>query len=216
MSHAAPISLGDVYRQHHETGERIGKSFMETCRAELFRAWIGTDRDVLDLGGRDGTLTRHFTEGNRVTIGDIDVDAMNAAARNYGVAISEVNLNEGLPFADESFDVIVLAEVLEHLPYPKITFGEIQRILRPGGILIGSIPLAYHLKDRWQVLRGRKLWVNGDPTHVQFFKYDELLEFFSRYLDVADVIPIKGGRKAKWFPRLFARDVAFRCEKKAA
>jgi len=216
MSHAAPRSLGDVYYQHHETGKRLGQSFMEALRAELFREWIGTGKDVLDLGGRDGTLTRHFAEGNRVTIGDIDVSAMETAARNYGVATQEVNLNEPLPFADESFDVIVLAEVLEHLPYPAITFGEIRRILRPGGILIGSIPLAYHLKDRWQVLRGRKLWVNGDPTHVQFFKYDELLEFFAEYLDVQDVIPIKGGRQAKWFPKLFARDVAFRCEKKAA
>jgi 2-polyprenyl-3-methyl-5-hydroxy-6-metoxy-1,4-benzoquinol methylase len=216
MNHAAPLSLGDVYRQHHETGRRIGKSFMESLRAELFREWIGTGKDVLDLGGRDGTLTRHFAAGNRVTIGDIDVSAMQAAARNYGFATQEVNLNELLPFTEESFDVIVLAEVLEHLPYPAITFGEIRRILRPGGILVGSIPLAYHLKDRWQVLRGRKLWVNGDPTHVQFFKYDELLEFFSEYLDVQDVIPIKGGRKAKRFPRLFARDVAFRCEKKAA
>ncbi len=215
MSQKRLSNVGDIYADHHKTGERLGRSFMEDTRSKLFKNWIGTDKDILDLGGRDGTLTRHFVEGNRVVLGDIDVEAMAQAQQNYGVDVIEVNLNEPLLFEDESFDVIVLAEVLEHLPYPKVTFGEIQRILRPGGMLVGSIPLAYHLKDRWQVLRGRKLWVNADPTHVQFFKYDELLEFFESYLSVEDVVSIKGGKKAEWFPKLFARDVAFRCSKAA-
>ena len=214
MSHQ-PQSLGDVYAEHHDTGKRIGKSFMEDVRAPLFRNWIGTGKTILDLGGRDGTLTRHFKDGNTVVIGDIDTNAMALARQNLGVDTIEVNLNKPLPFEDQSFDVVVLAEVLEHLPYPTITFGEIQRVLKPGGILVGSIPLAYHIKDRWQVLRGRKLWVNGDPTHVQFFKYDELLAFFERYLEVDDVVSLKGGKKAEWFPKLFARDVAFRCRKAA-
>ncbi|MBL4884468.1 MAG: class I SAM-dependent methyltransferase [Planctomycetaceae bacterium] len=215
MSQKQPANVGDIYIDHHVTGERLGKSFMEDIRSKLFKEWIGTGKKILDLGGRDGTLTRHFVEGNQTVIGDIDTEAMARARQNYGVETAEVNLNEALPFEDESFDVIVLAEVLEHLPYPKVTFGEIQRILRPGGMLVGSIPLAYHIKDRWQVVRGRKLWVNNDPTHVQFFKYEELLNFFENYLDVEDVVSIKGGQKAKWFPKLFARDVAFRCSKAA-
>ncbi len=204
-----------MYETHHRTGDRIGNSFMEDVRASLFRDWIGEGKVILDLGGRDGTLTRHFADGNQVVIGDIDTSAMALAAQTLGVDTIEVNLNEPLPFEDESFDVIVLAEVLEHLPYPAITFTQIERLLKPNGILVGSVPLAYHLKDRWQVLRGRKLWVNGDPTHVQFFKYDELLSFFDRYLDVENVVSIKGGRKAHMFPKLFARDVAFCCRKAA-
>jgi len=215
MSDKRLTNVGDLYSEHHKTGERLGRSFMEDVRSVLFKNWIGTGKDILDLGGRDGTMTRHFLEGNRVVIGDIDVEAMARAQQDYGVDTIEVDLNQALQFEDKSFDVIVLAEVLEHLPYPKVTFGEIQRILRPGGMLVGSIPLAYHLKDRWQVLRGRKLWVNADPTHVQFFKYDELLEFFENYLSVEDVISIKGVKKAEWFPKLFARDVAFCCKKAA-
>ncbi|HBN76386.1 class I SAM-dependent methyltransferase [Rubinisphaera italica] len=215
MSEKHPTSLGEVYTQHHERGERLGKSFIEDIRAEWFCKWIGTGKTILDLGGRDGTLTRHFAPGNQVVIGDIDTSAMAIAERELGVDTIEVNLNEALPFEDSSFDVIVLAEVLEHLPYPKITFGEIQRILKPGGMLVGSIPLAYHLKDRWQVVRGRKLWMNGDPTHVQFFKYDDLLAFFKEYLDIEQVVSVKGGKKAEWFPKLFARDVAFCCRKAA-
>jgi len=215
MSQKQPANVGEIYTEHHKTGARLGKSFMEDARSELFSNWIGTGKNILDLGGRDGTLTRHYLQGNQVVIGDIDVEAMARARQDYGVDTIEVNLNEVLQFEDESFDVIVLAEVLEHLPYPKVTFGEIQRILRPGGILVGSIPLAYHIKDRWQVIRGRKLWVNNDPTHVQFFKYEELLDFFKNYLSVEDVVSIKGGRKAEWFPKLFARDVAFCCKKAA-
>jgi len=215
MADHQPTSLGEVYETHHRTGDRIGNSFMEDVRAVLFRDWIGQGKVILDLGGRDGTLTRHFADGNQVVIGDIDTAAMALAAQTLGVDTIEVNLNEPLPFEDESFDVIVLAEVLEHLPYPAITLTQIERLLKPNGILVGSVPLAYHLKDRWQVLRGRKLWVNGDPTHVQFFKYDELLSFFDRYLDVENVVSIKGGRKAHLFPQLFARDVAFCCRKAA-
>lgn len=213
MSVSHPANLSEVYAQHHATGERLGKSFMEDTRAVLFRNWIGEEKTILDLGGRDGTLTRHFMSGNQVVIGDIDVGALASARENYGVDIAEVDLNARLPFEDNSYDVVVLAEVLEHLPYPQITLAEIQRVLKPGGFLIGSIPLAYHIKDRWQVLRGRKLWVDGDPTHVQFFKHDELIDFFNNFLDVEDVVPLKGGRKAHWFPKLFARDVAFRCRK---
>lgn len=215
MTTASPATLGDYYAQHHRTGQRLNQSFMESLRAELFQEWIGTGKTVLDLGGRDGTLTRHFVAGNQVVIGDIDTSAMATARERLGVDTVEVDLNRPLPFAYAAFDVVVLAEVLEHLPYPKITFGEILRVLKPGGILIGSIPLAYHLKDRWNVLRGKKLWVNGDPTHVQFFRYDDLVQFFADYFAVESVIPIKGGRKAAWFPQLFARDVAFRCRKAA-
>ena len=215
MAHPNPVTLGEVYAQHHATGERLGKSFLEDTRAPLFREWIGQGKVILDLGGRDGTLTRHYLAGNQIVIGDIDVGAMALARETYGVDTIEVDLNQSLPFEDASYDVVVLAEVLEHLPYPKITLGEIQRILKPGGMLVGSIPLAYHLKDRWQVQRGRKLWMNGDPTHVQFFKYAELRDFIANYLEVEDLVSIKGGNKAKWFPELFCRDVAFRCRKAA-
>ncbi len=215
MATHVPTSLGAYYAQHHQTGQRLNQSFMETLRAGLFQEWIGTGKTVLDLGGRDGTLTRHFASQNQVTIADIDSSAMKAAKERLGVETVEADFNHPLPFPDAAYDVVVLAEVLEHLPYPRITFGEILRVLKPGGVLIGSIPLAYHLKDRWQVLRGKKLWVNGDPTHVQFFRYDELLAFFQDYFAVESVIPLKGGRKAAWFPQLFARDVAFRCRKAA-
>src|SRR5712692_758282 len=47
---------------------------------------------------------------------------------------------EDLPFAGESFDLIVSLWVLEHLRVPEIVFGEVQRVLRPGGHFVFLTP----------------------------------------------------------------------------
>jgi len=213
MDTNSPTPVGAYYQEHHVAGKRLGRSFLEDVRKQMFSSWIGKGKSVLDLGGRDGRLTRHFLEGNRVVLGDIDRAALARAKQNYAIETVEVNLNDPLPFDSDGYDVVVMAEVLEHLPYPKITLSEVKRVLRKGGEFIGSIPLAYHLMDRWKVLRGKKVAIAGDPTHLQFFKYDEILSVLSSSFRVAEVRVLKGGKKAERWPRLFARDIAFRCVK---
>jgi SAM-dependent methyltransferase len=214
MATKSKTPVGAYYEEHHITGRRLRQSFMEDVRKQIFCSWIGKGKSVLDLGGRDGSLTRHFLDGNRIVLGDVDCAALAHAKENYAVETVEVNLNETLPFDSDSYDVVVMAEVLEHLPYPPFTLRQVKRVLREGGLFIGSIPLAYHLKDRWQVLCGKKLWMAGDPTHLQFFTYDELLATLSRFFHVEEVRVLKGGKKAERWPRLFARNIAFRCVKK--
>ena len=200
------------YEKHHLTGNRLKQSFLEKERGELFSNWIGKDKTVLDLGGRDGTLTRYFSQNNTVTIGDIDEKALSYAKDNYNFETEIINLNETLPFADNSFDCVVMAEVLEHLPYPMITLGEIKRVLKENGKFIGNVPLAYHLKDRIQILRGRKLLISGDPTHLQFLTYQDVLELLSFFFKINKIETLKGGKKkSAQFPKLFARNIAFYC-----
>jgi len=159
-------------------------------------------------------LTQYFIENNDVTIGDIDEEAMQHAQKTYGVKTEAINLNEALPFPDNNFDVVVMAEVLEHLPYPRVTLNEIKRMLKANGEFIGNIPLAYHLKDRYRVLRGKKLVISGDPTHLQFLPYDEAINLLSEFFDVVDIDILKGGKIAGLFPKLFDRNIAFRCRAK--
>ena len=47
---------------------------------------------------------------------------------------------EKMPFDDASFATVVCTEVLEHVPYPATALKEIHRVLKPGGVLIGSVP----------------------------------------------------------------------------
>ncbi|NGZ05601.1 MAG: class I SAM-dependent methyltransferase [Magnetococcales bacterium] len=198
------------YRQHHESGSRLNQSFLEQERAVLFQKWIGSGQSVLDLGCRDGRLTRHYASGNQVTGCDIDAQALQQAAELYGIQTRQVDLNGSLPFASGAFDVVVLAEVLEHLPYPMVTLAEIHRVLKPEGRFVGNVPLAYHLVDRWKVLRGKKLSMAGDKTHLQFYQYQELVVLLRAVGFVMDEIHIlKGGRWGRMWPALFARNIAF-------
>lgn len=204
--------LQDVYRTHHATHRKPDFAIKEEQRAAIIGQWIGEGREQLDLGCRDGQLMRHFAQKNRVTGCEIDPDAA-ARARERGLNVVEADLNAPLPFADASFDVVSACEVLEHLPYWGITVRQIRRVLRPGGILVGSIPLAYHLTDRWRVLRGKVLLSAKDPTHLKFFSFDALQEEFARHgfrLDAFEVIEGGGSFRSR-HPRLFARNIAFRC-----
>lgn len=58
-----------------------------------------------------------------------------------------VDLNAGLPFADASFDTVLLADVLEHIVRPWQLLAEIGRVLAPGGRLIGSVPFLYWVHE---------------------------------------------------------------------
>ena len=59
-----------------------------------------------------------------------------------------------MPFADESFDAVIFAHVLEHLAEPVETLREMVRVLKPGAPLIGSVtrkgPGQVLLSLRWQ------------------------------------------------------------------
>ena len=201
------------YESHHKEGQRLNQSFLENTRGQLFSDWIGTNKKILDLGGRDGTLTKYFIKKNHVTLADIDENALKYAQNNYRVETMKVDLNQSLPCPDKSFDVVVMAEVLEHLPYPSLTLSEIKRVLKTNGEFIGNLPLAYHLKDRWQIIRGRKLLISGDPTHLQFLSYEDVQKLMSNFFNIEEIVILKGGKLSKKFPKAFARNIAFRCIK---
>lgn len=204
-------SLEKLYRSHHAANRRPDFAVREEERAQLLSRWIGQGRRLCDFGCRDGQLTRHYLPGNEVVGCEIDPEAI-ARARERGIDARSTDLNQPLDFADGEFDVVVACEVLEHLPYWDISVREMARVLRPGGLFLGTIPLAYHLNDRWRVLRGRPLLSAKDPTHVKFLAYDDFIARMTRYgLKLEEIRVIEGGGSFhSRFPRLFARNIGFR------
>ena len=126
---------------------------------------------MLDLGCRSGALTQHFLDGNSVVGLDVDAAALEKAAA-LGIEPVQANVEEPLPFDDASFDAVVAGELFEHLQFPDALVAEIRRVLRPGGVLVGSVPNAFRVQSRLRFLRGRA--PEDDPTHLRMFSPDAI------------------------------------------
>ena len=197
-------SLGDRYEEHHRERRAEGDFVFVPERIPLFRAAIGQGKRVLDLGCRSGALTRHFLEGNSVVGVDVDPAALEKAA-SLGIEPVQANVEEPLPFDDGSFDAVVVGELLEHLRFPDALVAEIARVLRPGGVVVGSVPNAYRLQSRLRFLRGRP--PEDDPTHLRMFSPAALRGLLAGFEGVR--LSYVGGRYRRLHARLLARDLVF-------
>lgn len=181
--------VSEFYEEFHAERDKEGTvSFPE--RFSFLRDEVGTDHDVVELGCRDGSLLTHFIQGNRVTGYDIDREALARCHARHGIETHVVDLSSRLPAADSTQDVVVISEVLEHLPYPRVTLSEAVRILRPDGKLIGSVPNARHLRNRLRFLFGGP--VELDRTHLHHFGADSIKRLLSTYFEEVTVVPTSG------------------------
>lgn len=111
-------------------------------RLKLAYDWIpeGTNT-LLDAGCSYGYATRYFIRKAEFVAGaDPNPKLIEIAKRRYGGIDFRVCPIERTPFADASFDAVILADVLEHVADERQTLSEIYRILRPGGVLIVTVP----------------------------------------------------------------------------
>ncbi len=75
--------LAEFYSKHHLGGNRRNQSVSEEKRSQLFKKWMGKNKKVLDMGCRDGVLTRHFIEQNEVIGLDIDKIALDDCKKKF-------------------------------------------------------------------------------------------------------------------------------------
>jgi len=184
-------------------------------RGEIFSRWLGKGNKVLELGCRDGSLTKLFADGNKITGADIDKEALELFEKNLGGKTYCLDLNSEWPFMENEFDAVVASEVLEHLYKPAEVVEKIARILKSGGIFIGTVPNAFSLANRIRLFMAKpNKTALADPTHVHHFSRRELKLILKKYFPEAEVGAI--GRLAfldKIFPGMFSFLLVFRCKK---
>jgi glycosyltransferase involved in cell wall biosynthesis len=106
-----------------------------------------TDR-LLDVGCGTAWLNDHFADYEGI---DVSEEAV-AHARALGRRARVHDVTEPLPFPDESFDAVIVKDLLEHVLDPVAVVREVHRVLRPGGCVFASSPDAQR-------------WVWDDYTH---------------------------------------------------
>jgi SAM-dependent methyltransferase len=105
----------------------------------LVRGYVTPETSVLDLGCGRGGVVELFWRDVKLAAG-IDPDSPSLTGhRAPGMPILRA-VGERLPFAGESFDLVVCVWVLEHLREPLEVFREVRRVLRPGGHFVFLTP----------------------------------------------------------------------------
>lgn len=137
----------------------------------------GSDRRVLDVGCGGGGLARALArQGCTVSGVDMDLEAVEEARGSLEeVLIGNLeDLDLVGHFGEQSFDVVVFGDVLEHLRRPDAVLREAARLLRPGGSVVLSVPNVAHGDLRLLLLAGfwdyRDLGLL-DETHIRFFTH---------------------------------------------
>ena len=133
-----PLEAQNAYRERYSRlrpGWRPSSDQLEA----IVRGYVTHDSNVLDLGCGRGGVPEVIWRDVRLAAG-IDPD-MASLAGHRAAGMPVVRAVAGhVPFADDSFDVVVSAWVLEHLVDPLDAFIEVRRVLRPGGHFIFLTP----------------------------------------------------------------------------
>ncbi|KAF1014108.1 MAG: putative S-adenosylmethionine-dependent methyltransferase [Stenotrophomonas maltophilia] len=139
------------------TGERFVPTEQGVIRQEhLHRyAWclpLMEGKDVLDVASGEGYGSAMLASRARSVRGvDISQEAVDHAAGRYA-ALSNLTYLQGsaaaIPLADDSVDVVVSFETIEHLLEQEEMMAEIRRVLRPDGVLVMSSPNKEVYSDR--------------------------------------------------------------------
>jgi len=211
--------LLSAYYQNHHQNRNIGESKDDHKKVQFFldkiQEWKKAskieDVTAVDLGCRGGALTTQLDSVASWIGFDIDPDAVKQAQAK-GIPCDLLDISVNIDLTSAAFDVVMLTEVLEHLPYPAITVKEIHRILKKGrksGLFCGSVPIDYNLHQRIRVARGQR--VEKDPTHLHSFSFEELDTLLKHYFDNVEYLPLRGtATRHPWLPyKHFVRDIAW-------
>jgi methionine biosynthesis protein MetW len=131
---------------------------------------IPIDSEILDLGCGNGNVARVYLEKGSVTGVDVSDIALKEA-KKQGIITKIHNLNIfPYPFGTNSFNVVILTDVLEHCLNPVLTLKEVKRIVKPKGKIIITVPNFARFGNRLRM-------IIGDPTDLlHFSKYGDEVE----------------------------------------
>ncbi|MAF50505.1 MAG: methyltransferase type 11 [Nanoarchaeota archaeon] len=135
---------------------------------------VPDNKKVLDVGCSSGTLGKHLKEHKNCRVWGLDISqkAVDEAKETYeDAAVMDLDRDE-FPFKNEKFDVIVFADVLEHVVEPREVLNRFKEYLENDGIIVISIPNVATIAMRLHLLFGNWNYTQLgtlDNTHLRFF-----------------------------------------------
>jgi len=175
---------------------------------------------VLDLGCGDGALLAYLQEYKGCTGYGVELDDANVlACVQRGVNVLQLNLDQGLKvFADQSFDVVLQIDTLQHLRNAEVMLRETARV---GKIGIVAFPNFAHWFNRLSVLRGRMpvtkrlpyQWY--DTPNIRVGTFADFADLACKNdLQVLDAFGLQHGQEVRLWPNLMAGTAVFKLQRR--
>ncbi len=187
---------------------------------ELIARLVPPGSRVLDLGCGTGEMLAHLRDVRGCSGYGIEIDDANVhACVQRGVNVVQLNLEEGLAlFEDQSFDVVLQLETLQHLRNTERMLRETARVGRIG---IVSFPNFAHWPNRLSVALGRMPvtktlpyeWYDTPNIRVGTYADFEVLAR-KNGLKVTESFGLQDGQVVRLWPNLMASMAVFRFERR--
>jgi len=141
---------------------------------EFVWEYIGFDKKILDIGCCEGKLGGYLRKKKGAVVFGVDISqkAIRRARRNLDKVYCLNIESDRLPFSQKAFDVIICADILEHLQNPLLVLKKLRLYLKKSGILVLSVPNVANIKIRWSLLLGKFDYQKEgimDDSHLHFF-----------------------------------------------
>lgn len=172
-----PASRFELREPSHWLHTQKVRFFLSLDAYVRHRSLIGKESpDILDVGGYPGTLIKSLRlflrekgriDGTGLAAPDEFIEELATYQAHYyrcnlDPLIGSYKPEEPLPFKvereDSSYDVVFATEIIEHTLDPLYMLREINRLLRPGGLLILTTPNQLTLSNRLRALLGRSIY----------------------------------------------------------
>ena len=162
-AHAATLAFtGERY-----TPETDGNIYLEHMHRYVMVRDLIAGRDVLDIASGEGFGSADMAQRARSVIG-VDIDAASVAHAQQRYRAPNLEFRTGsctaIPLEDDSVDVVVSFETIEHHDEHERMMRDVRRVLRPGGVIIISSPEKHAYTD----VPGTR-----NPFHVKELYRDE-------------------------------------------
>jgi len=173
------VSVDPALAELYEAKAQTYATFGNGAIAEQAQRLLPAGGRVLDIGCASGGLLALLRPRAGHLAGlELSATAARAAARVADHVVQGALEDPDLPFADGSFDLVVLADVLEHLADPAAGLARAAAWCRPGGgAVLVSVPNVAHWQARLTLLRGRWPQTDSgtfDASHLRWFTRDAL------------------------------------------
>jgi 2-polyprenyl-3-methyl-5-hydroxy-6-metoxy-1,4-benzoquinol methylase len=176
----------------------------------IVRSWMPSGVRVLDVGCGPGDMTLRVNAGKENDVHGLEPDARRAAiARTKGLEVFTGYLDDAFIVDRGTFDVLTLLDVLEHTAEPQPLVQLARRALKPGGLLIASVPNVALWTVRARLLLGRFEYTETgvmDHTHLRWFTARSFRRLFEEASFVIEAQTVSAGTWLHEYRHLPLRD----------